>query len=124
MSETYGSLLRKIRTEAGYSQVKFARMFGMSGQHLSAVEQDRRPPFDPYLTISFMTELGMDHMLDELLTLQADSRGFIEFDKPQEELVGECWEPLVKLRNKVLLGRMTPEDWEAIAQIVNEECHA
>lgn len=118
MSETYGSLLREIRKEAGHTVTAFAEMLGVSLATLSAVELNKRGTLDPFMTVEFMCQIGMDHHLDRLLTLQAESRGYVEFDKNQP---GIQWETLVKLRNKTLLGTISPEQWQALGQILNEE---
>ena len=120
MSETYGSLLRKIRKEAELTQPDLAAILDLSGQAVCSIESSLRSPFSPIDTRALLRGIGKEEYLDELLTLEAEHRQYVEFIRAHTP---DGWELLVKLRNKILLGNMSPEEWEAIEQIVSEECH-
>ena len=120
--KTYGSELKRLIKAAGYKQLEVAQEFGLSESLVSAVIKGVRGPFDEDTTKRMVRWLCLDTSeIQNMLTLQANERAFLEFYKPLDHRID--WDILVKLRNKITLGRMTVDQWKSIECVVDTDIY-
>lgn len=78
MTDTFGQLLRKLRSAAGVSMGQLARHLGVSVPYVSDVERGHRPPFMNEKIIKTAALVGAD--ANQLLRVAAESRGAFVLD--------------------------------------------
>lgn len=81
MEREFGTLLRRLREEAGWSMGQLARALEISTPYLSDVERGNRAPFTSERIALIAHELNLKaESHADLLTASANSRGYFELE--------------------------------------------
>jgi transcriptional regulator with XRE-family HTH domain len=111
-SETYGTILRRLRRRSGKSMGALARELELSTPYLCDVELDRRRPLSSEHTMRAAVFIGADPT--ELLRAAAGSREEIGVRTP---CTSKGQTAMIALQRRS--GDLTDEQWERIQAVID-----